>query len=100
MKGIAACLTEHRGPEAAAVFMAERTQCEARASALMDAAGTLAKEREWDTALGIVRAALQVLLEEGAQLVMWLEEANECGTARLLEFHLDEARSALRLGDD
>lgn len=103
VKGIAACLTEQQGPEAAAVFMAERAQCEARVGALMDAAGTLAKERAWDTALSITRAALHVFLEEAGQLVTWLHEADESGTARLLQSEIAEAWDSLRhcpLSDD
>lgn len=93
--GIEACLKERCAPHQAPVFLAERAAFAARALGLMDSADALMREREWEVALRSTSTALRAFLEEGDQLVMWLEGANELPTARLLQDQIACARGYL-----
>lgn len=87
--GLTACLEQRGTVEQQVVFTAETRAFEARASALMDAVNTLSSERQWDAAIGALRAAVRAALDEAARAVRWLEQADEHGIARLLRYEAE-----------
>lgn len=94
--GLSACLDLRGTAEQQVVFTAESLVFEARVAGLLDAADTLAREGQWDAAMGAVRVALHAAFDETERIVKWLELADEHGIARSLRDEAAMVGKALR----
>ena len=102
VEGLLHALSESGAPEEHRVTcFAERRAFENRFFHLVDAVGTLLKERLLAPAVAAARGVVDALVGEGECLVEWLEIAGLYPDAAALRTHVDGARATLlkRIGD-